>query len=108
MHRLYIVIYKFVFRNMFACCLTNCAALAAFSIRNFIRHGTFPEEEPDQTALFTEFVTDRCDFLGQTCEHEGHSKVETLRYLGKSLCVGSATIRWSLRACSYNSFSEWE
>lgn len=44
MHRLYIVIHKCVFGSMFACCLTNCAALAAFSIRNFIRHGTFPEE----------------------------------------------------------------
>lgn len=29
-------------------------------------------------------------------------------YLGNSLWVGKATILWSFRACSYNSFSEWE
>ncbi len=29
-------------------------------------------------------------------------------YLGNSLWVGKATILWSLRACSNNSFREWE
>lgn len=96
--------------------LTNWAGLAAFRIRYFTRHCVFPEDKIDDSVfnwheqMWLSFMR---NFSNQTRarERERDRKWNTARvqfYLGNSLWVGKATILWSFRACSYNSFSEWE
>lgn len=54
------------FKNiMFVCCLTKSAALAAFSIRDFICHCTSPEEETRRDVTF--FENDRSNNDMRTC-----------------------------------------
>lgn len=89
-----------------AFCLTNWAGLAAFSIRYFIRHCTFPE---NKTGDVVSFDLAGADFFVRQKQMTKKLNTENVQcYLGKSLWVGRATILWSLRACSYSSFSEWE